>query len=483
MNTSRWETVIGLEVHCQLKTKSKLFSACGFVFGAEPNTQTDPYTWAHPGTLPVPNREAVRFAIRLALATSSDIQQRSRFARKHYFYPDLPKGYQITQSDHPYCLGGHVVIPPGVRRPAKTVRLVRIHIEEDAGKNTHLAGKDISLVDYNRAGVPLLEIVSEPDIRSAQEASAYMRELRAIVRYLAISHANMEEGTLRCDANVSLRVRGTQAYGTRCEIKNLNSFKFLEAAINAEVRRQTALLDDGGSVVQCTMSYDTMKDCTRVMRTKEEAADYRYFPDPDLPPLNIDNAWIADERSRLPELPAARRKRYAAMGLRDYDVDVLVGDPALATFFDRTIALGGDAKKVCNWITVELLARLKADRKRIERSPVSPARMHELVALVESGTISGRVAKELFDKIYREDLTPSEVMARDGYQQMSDPNLLEELVTKVLANHPGQVEQYRRGKTKIRGFFVGQVMKRSEGQANPGMVNQLLDALLPKPEN
>ncbi len=478
-----WFPVIGLEVHCQLDTRTKMFSACPVRIGEPPNSQTDAYTWGLPGTLPVPNRAAVDAAIRLALATECRIHRASRFARKHYFYPDLPKGYQITQSDHPYATGGVVSIPATEDGEAATqVRLIRIHMEEDAGKNTHVAGEGVSLVDYNRAGSPLLEIVSEPDIRSPSEAASYMRELRTLIRYLGISDANMEQGTLRCDANVSVRRSQADPLGTRCEIKNLNSFKFLEEALDAEIRRQIDLLERGASVIQSTLSYDAVKRQTRVMRTKEEAADYRYFPEPDLPPLCIDDAWIESVRGELPELPAQRRGRYRDLGLNDYDAGVLTSDAELATYFDAVVAAGAPAKPACNWLTTQLLGRLHAEGVEIGASPVSPERVAAIIGLVEDGTLSGRSAKDVFDKVYAEGLDPGTIVERDGYAQLSDSSALERLVREILDANPEQVEQFRRGKTKVRGFFVGQLMKQTNGRANPKIVNELLDRMLPLSE-
>ena len=478
MPLSDYEAVIGLEVHCQLRTATKMFTACAYDIGGEPNTRVDPYTLAMPGTLPVPNGEAVERAVKFALAAGCAVQTRSRWARKHYFYPDSPKGYQITQSDRPYALGGGIDIPVEGSETARRVRLHHVHMEEDAGKNFHRPGTAYSLVDYNRCGAPLIEIVSEPDIRSAAEAAAYLREIRALVRYLEISDANMEEGTLRCDANVSLRLAGTEALGTRCEIKNLNSFKFLELAIAAEMRRQCELLDEGGQVVQSTMAYDAARDRTWVMRTKEEAADYLYFPEPDMPPLELDAAWIEAVREGLPELPAAKRARYAEAGLTAYDAGVLTADPALATYYDAVVAAGAPAKKASNWLTVELLGRLNAEGGQIETSPLPPESLAELVGLVEDGTISGRAAKEVFDKAFREGLSPGAIVERDGYVQVSDVSAIEDMVRAVLEANPAQVDQFRSGKTKVRGFFVGQVMKQSKGQANPKIVNQILDRLL-----
>ncbi|MFV8751295.1 Asp-tRNA(Asn)/Glu-tRNA(Gln) amidotransferase subunit GatB [Nannocystaceae bacterium ST9] len=480
MPVDDYEVVIGLEVHCQLETATKMFTRCGYAVGAEPNTQIDPYTLGLPGTLPVPNRKAVEFALRLALAAGCEIQASSRWARKHYFYPDLPKGYQITQSDHPYALRGSIEIADPDSGGTKRIRLQRIHMEEDAGKNTHVFGDEVSLVDYNRAGVPLVEIVSEPDIRSAAEAADYLRELRTIVRYLGISEANMEEGSLRCDANVSLRKRGSEPLGTRCEIKNLNSFKFLEAAIQAEVRRQADLLDRGEKVVQSTMSYDPAKDLTRVMRSKEEAADYRYFPEPDMPPLRIDAAWIAAAKAELVELPWDRRRRYVGLGLSAYDAGVLTAELALTELFDRALAIAGPAaaKPICNWITADLLGLLHAEGKPIAASPLGPEAIAEIVELVEHEVISRRAAKQVFEKAFHEAGSPKQIVERDGYVQVSDDAAIEAIVREVVEGNPGQLEQLLAGKDKVRGFFVGQVMKRSQGQANPAVVNAVLDRVL-----
>ncbi|MFO7564184.1 MAG: Asp-tRNA(Asn)/Glu-tRNA(Gln) amidotransferase subunit GatB [Enhygromyxa sp.] len=488
MAVSDYEVVIGLEVHCQLATATKMFTPCGYAIGAEPNTRIDAYTLGLPGTLPVPNREAVEFALRLALAVHCEIQPSSRWARKHYFYPDLPKGYQITQGDQPYARGGYVEIPDPEAAPetlaSKRIPLQRIHIEEDAGKNLHLAEAELSLVDYNRAGAPLVEIVSLPKLRSATEAADYMRELRTLVRYLGVSEANMEEGTLRCDANVSLRRKGQSELGTRCEIKNLNSFKFLEAAINAEIRRQADLLDRGEAVVQSTLSYDPARDLTKVMRTKEAAADYRYFPEPDLPPLEIDAAMIAEAEARLPELPWDRRRRLVELGLSAYDAGVLTAERELCDYFDRALALreapdqSDRAKAVCNWITGELLRLLKASGKSIGECPVSPAELAELLELLEGAVISGRAAKEVLDKAFTTGLSPAAIVERDGYRQVSDHGAIAALVREVVANNPKQLEQLLAGKDKLRGFFVGQVMRASKGQANPQVVNEVLEQVI-----
>jgi aspartyl-tRNA(Asn)/glutamyl-tRNA(Gln) amidotransferase subunit B len=469
-----YEIVIGLEVHCQLRTATKMFCSCAYTVGGEPNTQIDPYTLGLPGTLPVPNRAAVDAALRLAIALGCEIQPRSRWARKHYFYPDLPKGYQITQADQPYALGGAVEIS------SRSIPLQRIHIEEDAGKSSHVG--DRSLIDYNRAGVPLVEIVSLPALRSAAEAADYMRELRTLVRYLGISEANMEEGTLRCDANVSLRPRGTTELGVRCEIKNLNSFRFLESAIEAEVRRQLDLLERGEPIVQSTLGYEPERNQLTIMRTKEDAADYRYFPEPDMPPLQIDADWIASARAQLPELPWARRRRLAGLGLSAYDVGVLTAERAFAEYFDAALAASGDpgrAKPICNWLTGELLKLLHAGDVEIDNCPVRPAALAQLVGFVEDGTISGTAGKRVLERLFREpSLTPEQIIEQGGYRQVSDVDAIMASLREIVARHRDEFEQLRAGKDKLRGFFVGQVMRASNGKANPQLVQQALDALL-----
>ncbi|MEM6995601.1 MAG: Asp-tRNA(Asn)/Glu-tRNA(Gln) amidotransferase subunit GatB, partial [Myxococcota bacterium] len=420
MSVADYEPVIGLEVHCQLATRTKMFSGCPQGIGEPPNTMVDAYTLGLPGTLPVPNAQAIRYGIALALALGCELQPVSRFARKHYFYPDLPKGYQITQADRPYALGGAIEIEAG------TIRLHHIHFEEDAGKNIHVAGEDVSLVDFNRAGAPLLEIVGEPDLRCAADAAEYLRALRAIVRTLGISEANMEQGTLRCDANVSLRRRGTEPFGTRCEIKNLNSFRFLERAIDAEIRRQADLLDHGEAVVMATMSFDADRNTTKIMRTKEEAADYRYLPEPDLPPLILPEAWIEELRAAQPELPAARRERYRDAGLSGDDAKLLVEDPELAAYFDAVVAEGADTKAAANWVSGELLAKL--DGASVTESNVGAAQLAELIGMVADGTVSGRSAKQVFSTVWTEGGSPRAVAERDGHRQVSDTSVLEAAV-------------------------------------------------------
>ena len=487
MPVADYEVVIGLEVHCQLQTQTKMFTPCRYSVGAEPNTQIDAYTLGLPGTLPVPNRAAVEFAVQLGLALGCEVQAVSRWARKHYFYPDLPKGYQITQADQPYAQGGFVEIPDPAAAASgtgelasKKIPLQRIHMEEDAGKNVHLGETDLSLIDYNRAGAPLVEIVSLPELRSAAEAADYVRELRTIVRYLGISEANMEEGTLRCDANVSLRRWGVTEFGVRCEIKNLNSFKFLEAAIHAEVRRQADLLDRGERVIASTLSYDPGRDQTKVMRTKEEAADYRYFPEPDMPPLLLDADALAATRATLPELPWARRRRLVGLGLSAYDAGVLTAERELCDYFDAVVELrgAGEAKPVCNWVTGELLRLLNAAGLEIAACPLAPAALAELLGLLADQTISGRAAKEVLDKAFAEGLSPAAIVERDGYRQVSDVGAIEALVREVVAANPAQFEQLLAGEDKVRGFFVGQAMRASKGQANPQLVNQVLDKLV-----
>ena len=477
MSNAAWEPVIGLEVHCQLSTASKMFSACPMEGDEEPNTRTDPYTLGLPGTLPVPTAQAVRSAVALGLALGCEIQATSRFARKHYFYPDLPKGYQITQSDEPYARGGAIELPESGRR----VRLVRIHMEEDAGKNVHVPGEDVSLVDYNRAGAPLVEIVSEPDLRGPEEAAEMLRQLRALVRALGISRADMEAGELRCDANVSLRRRGETELGTRCEIKNLNSFRFLAQAIAAEIRRQADLLDAGQAVQMATLSYDTVKDRTRIMRTKEEAADYRYMPDPDLPPLVIPEGWVEEIRGAMPELPMARRSRWLEAGVGEDDARLFCTELELGEYFDRVVAAGASPRRAASWVSGELLAKLGG--APIAQCPVSPEGLAELLALVEDGTLSLRAAKAVFFTAWDEGASPALIVERDGHRQVSDTALLESVVREVLAASPTQVEQYRKGKAAVRGFFVGQVMKKTRGQANPQVVSELLDRLLPPVED
>ncbi|HKA86242.1 MAG TPA: Asp-tRNA(Asn)/Glu-tRNA(Gln) amidotransferase subunit GatB [Haliangiales bacterium] len=470
-----WEPVIGLECHVQLHTASKSFSPSAASFGAPPNTLTDPPVLGLPGALPVLNRRAVELALRLGLATGSTIRRRSRFARKHYFYPDLPKGYQISQYEEPVCEHGHVeLVLHGERR---RVRLTRIHLEEDAGKNIHGGGG--SLVDLNRAGVPLVEVVSEPDLRSAEEAAEYMRALRQLVRYLDISDGNMEEGSLRCDANVSVRPAGEARLGTKAELKNINSFKFVQRAIEHEIARQISVLEAGDKVVQETRLWDADKGTSASMRSKEHAHDYRYFPDPDLPPLAVADAWIDEVRAALPELPLARRARLAAEhGLGDADAKLLTEERSLADYFEAAAAAHGDGKKIANWVMTELLRELHRLGKEPEDSPVPPDGLAELVRLVDDGTINGKIAKDVFHKMIESGGRARDIVAREGLTQLRDTGAIEEAARAVVAANPKQVEQYRAGKTNVLGFFVGQTMKATGGKANPQAVNEILRRLL-----
>jgi aspartyl-tRNA(Asn)/glutamyl-tRNA(Gln) amidotransferase subunit B len=469
--------VIGLECHVQLATRAKLFSSAAASFGGEPNAQTDPYTLALPGTLPVPNREAIDRAITVALATGCTVRACSRFARKHYFYPDLPKGYQISQFDEPLAERGRIrFLLDGAPRE---VRLTRIHVEEDAGKNTHVAGAPYSLVDLNRAGVPLIEIVSEPDIRSAKEAAEYLKAIRQLVRWLGISDGNMEEGSLRCDANVSIRPAGDAKLGTRTELKNMNSFKHVQQAIEFEVARQTRALESGERIVQETRLYDADRGSTHPMRSKEEAHDYRYFPEPDLPPLTLDGARIERLRDALPELPLERRARFMErLALSSYDAGVLTAERPIADYFERALAAGAPAKGAASWISSELLGRLHRDGLSIAEARVSPEALAELLALVSDGTISGKIAKEVFELQWQSGGSARAIVAERGLSQLSDAGAIEAACRLEVEANPDQAAKFRAGSDKLIGFFVGQVMKATRGKANPELVNQTLRKLL-----
>ena len=473
----KYEVVIGLEVHAQLSTKSKIFSGSSAAFGAEPNGATDPVCLGLPGTLPVLNREAVRAAVRLGLAVGSHIRPSCRFARKHYFYPDLPKGFQISQFDEPICEGGNVRFR--VRGEARSVRLVRIHMEEDAGKNLHAAA-GVSFVDYNRAGVPLCEIVSEPDVRSAEEASEFVRALRTLVRYLGICDGNMEEGSMRCDANVSLRLRGETKLGTKTEMKNMNSFKNVRDAIENEVRRQAALLDRGERIIQESRLWDASRGVSVSMRSKEQAHDYRYFPEPDLPPLVVDEAYLAAARASMPEVPEARFERYTTVGgLSPQDAGVLVAERDIADYFDATVAAGALPKKAANWLINEVLARVDDPRLLGQADvPVPPAALAELIALVEAGTLSGKLGKDVFLRMWAERRRAGDIVAAEGLAQVSDSGPIEEACKRVIAAHADELARYRAGEKKLVGFFVGAVMKETGGKANPKGVNEILKRLL-----
>ena len=481
----KYEPVIGLEVHAQCLTQAKLFCACSTAFGAPPNAHTCPVCMAFPGVLPVVNRRAVELAIRAGLAAGCRIAPESRWARKNYFYPDLPKAYQISQYEEPICVGGEVTFRAGGAE--KRVRLTRIHLEEDAGKSIHDAHADASLVDLNRAGVPLLEIVSEPDIRSAAEAAAYLKTLRSMLQYLEVCDGNMEEGSFRCDANVSVRPLGTSEFGTRAEIKNLNSFRAVEHAIEYECERQSKLLAAGEKVVQETRLWDADREVTRAMRSKEFAHDYRYFADPDLPPLIVEESWVERVRRSLPELPAARRDRFVGeLGLSEYDAEVLTARRDVADYFERAIAAHDGrrpgVKAIANWVMESVLRIVREqkldERLVIERWPVSPEHLAELVRLVEDGTISGKIAKTVFDDMATSAESPAAIVAKRGLLQVTDAAAIGAVVDRVLAAHAAKIAEYRSGKDKLFGFFVGQVMKATEGKANPKQVNDLLRAKL-----
>jgi aspartyl-tRNA(Asn)/glutamyl-tRNA(Gln) amidotransferase subunit B len=474
----QWETVIGLEIHTQLLTQSKIFSGASTAFGAEPNTQACVIDLGMPGVLPVLNRQAVVLAVKFGRAIEAEIGRRCIFARKNYFYPDLPKGYQISQLDHPIVGQGHVeiVLDDGA---VKTVGVTRAHLEEDAGKSLHEDFHDMSGIDLNRTGTPLLEIVSEPDMRSPEEAVAYARKIHQIVRYLGISDGNMQEGSFRMDANVSVRPAGQKEFGTRTELKNINSFRFLEKAIQFEVERQVDVIEGGGRVVQETRLYDADRDETRSMRSKEEANDYRYFPDPDLLPVELDDAFIDAVTAELPELPEARRHRFRDQyGLSDYDADLLTAGREQADYFEQTAEVCDDPKLAANWVMGELAAALNREGKELGESPVSGQMLGEMLQRIGDKTISGKIAKQVFEAMWRGEGSADEIIDAKGLKQITDSGAIEKVVDEVIAANPGQAEQFRAGKEKLLGFFVGQVMQRTKGKANPQQVNELLRSKL-----
>lgn len=469
-----WEIVIGLEIHVQLSTQSKIFSGSSTRFGAEPNSQASLVDLAMPGTLPVFNEGALRKAVAFGLAIDAHIGKRSVFDRKNYFYPDSPKGYQITQMDHPIVGKGEVdiVLDDGSHR---TIGVTRAHLEEDAGKSLHEDFEGMSGIDLNRAGTPLLEIVSEPELRNAKEAVAYLRKIHSIVTYIGISDGNMAEGSMRCDANVSVRPKGTTELGTRTEIKNVNSFRFVEKAINVEVQRHIDVLEDGGEIVQETRLYDADKNETRSMRSKEFANDYRYFPEPDLLPVEIDDAYVQAVSDQLPELPDAKIERFQNdYGLSDYDATVLAASRAMADYFEAVVKICGDAKLAANWCQGELAALLNRDEIDVADSPVSAEHLGQLIQRIQDNTVSNKLAKQVFEGIATGEGSADEVIEKRGLKQVTDSSAIEAMIDEVIAANPEQVEQYRSGKDKVFGFFVGQVMKASKGQANPAQVNQLL---------
>jgi len=472
---SEWETVIGLELHAQLLTKSKIFSGSPTAYGAPPNTQANLVDLGYPGVLPVLNLEAVRMAVKFGLAIAARIAPRSVFARKNYFYPDLPKGYQISQYELPIVARGalDIFLEDGT---AKRIGVTRAHLEEDAGKSLHEGIAGMSGIDLNRAGTPLLEIVSEPDMRSAKEAVAYMKKVHTLVRYLGICDGNMQEGSFRCDANVSVRRPGSEKFGTRAEIKNLNSFRFVERAINFEVARQIELLESGRAVVQETRLYDPDKGETRSMRTKEEANDYRYFPDPDLLPVELDAAFIEAVRATLPELPDEKAARFHRQyGLSDYDALVLTASRELAEYYEQVVAAApADAKLAANWVMGELAAALNRDNLEVTSDKLPAARLAGLLRRISDHTISGKIAKEVFEAMWSGGAGADEVIDSRGLRQITDSSAIERAIDEVMARNPGQLAEYRAGKDKLFGFFVGQVMKATGGKANPAQLNELL---------
>ena len=470
----QYETVIGLEVHVQLSTESKLFSSSATKFGAEPNTQANIFDLAMPGTLPVLNGKAVAMAVKFGVAIGAEIGKHSVFDRKNYFYPDLPKGYQVSQLDYPTVGKGTltVTLDDGSE---KVIGVTRAHMEEDAGKSLHEDYQGMTGIDLNRAGTPLLEIVSEPDLRSAKEAVAYLKKLHSIIRYLDISDAIMAQGSMRCDANVSIRPVGQEEFGTRTEIKNINSFKFVERAINYEVQRQKDVLEDGGRIVQETRLYDADKDETRSMRSKEVANDYRYFPEPDLLPIVIDDAYIEAIRATLPELPDTRGARFVSeYGLSEYDAGVLVATREMADYFETTAKLSGDAKLAANWVSQDLQALLNKHGWELDESPIQAERLAMLIQRIKDNTISGKIAKTVFDTMLDDSSDVDAIIEAKGLKQVTDSGALESLVDKVIAENPDQAQQYRDGKVQVIGFLVGQCMQLSKGKANPAQVNEIL---------
>jgi aspartyl-tRNA(Asn)/glutamyl-tRNA(Gln) amidotransferase subunit B len=470
---AEYEAVIGLEVHAQLLTRSKIFCGCSTAFGQDPNENVCPVCSGMPGVLPVLNATAVEYAAKMGMAVECVVNPVSVFARKNYFYPDLPKGYQISQYEEPLAEGGRVDIL--VDGKAKTIGITRIHMEEDAGKNIHSATENVSYVDLNRACVPLIEIVSEPDMRSSEEAVAYLKELRSILKYLGICDGNMEEGSFRCDANVSIRPVGQEKFGTRAEIKNVNSFRHVRMAIDYEIMRQKDCLDDGEAVVQETRLYNPDKNITVSMRGKEEAHDYRYFPDPDLVALRLDPDRVEAWRASLPELPRAKRERFIKdFGLSAQDADVLTAERDVAEYYEAAVTAGADPKKAANWIMSEFLRELADARATVAEARLKPGELARLVKIIDDGLISGKIGKQIFPELFAKGGDPEELVKALGLVQISDTSALEAAIDQVLAANPSEVESFKGGKTKLMGFFVGQIMKATKGQANPGLVNELL---------
>lgn len=470
-SNNHYEAVIGLEIHAQLKTNSKIFSSDSTSFDGADNENTSTVSAGMPGALPVINRKAVEYSVKAGLALNCTIRNKSVFARKNYFYPDSPKGYQISQYDEPTCEHGFVQFL--VDGEEKQISITRAHMEEDAGKSTHQG--DFTLINLNRSGIPLLEIVSGPDLRSGKDAAAYARTVRQMLRYLDVCDGNLEEGSLRCDCNVSVRKRGTEKFGTKVEIKNINSFRFVEKAIDYEIERQIEANDRGEKIIQETRLYDPDKNRTYAMRSKEDAQDYRYFPDPDLLPVIISNEYIQKTKSELPEMPLQRFKRFQSeYGLPVSDCEVLTGEKELADYFETATKTSGSPKVVANWVMTELLRELNQAQKSILDSPIKPERLGKMIQLIENGTISGKIGKSVFAEMWKDNKEPEEIIKEKGYVQISDSTSVEKIINEVLEASPSQVADYRSGKTKLFGFFVGQIMKVSKGQANPDLVNKLL---------
>ena len=479
----KYEAVIGLEVHTELQTTTKIFCGCKTSFGAEPNTNVCPVCLGLPGVLPVLNKRVLEFAVRAGLALNCEISRFSKFDRKNYYYPDLPKNFQTSQFDLPICERGHLDIE--VNGEKKQIRITRAHMEEDAGKLVHhgtsITDSDYSLVDYNRTGTPLLEIVTEPDMRSAKEAVAYLEKMRAILQYIGISDCRMEEGSLRCDANVSVRPVGQKELGTKAEIKNINSFKGVEKAIEYEALRQAEILEDGGKIIQETRTWDEKEGVTKSMHTKEEANDYRYFPEPDLAPFTVSEEYIEDIRKTLPELPDERRERYIAnFGLSSTDAQYMTNDKDTSDYFEKVVAAGADPKASVNWIMGEFASQLSNAGIEIAKAPVTPENLAKLLALIAKGTISGKIAKKVFAEMWKDGADPEEIVKAQGLVQISDTGALKELVVKVIANNPKAVEDFKAGKKKAVGALVGQIMKETKGKANPKVINELLNDELKK---
>lgn len=484
---TQYEAIIGLETHCQLGTKTKIFSSSSTEFGGVPNSNIDPICMGMPGVLPVLNQKVLEYAVKAGLALKCQIAPYSKFDRKQYFYPDLPKNYQISQFDLPIATNGWLeieLIDDGGNSTRKKIGITRLHMEEDAGKLVHggsdrLSGSTYSMVDYNRAGIPLIEIVSEPDLRSGAEAAEYAQELRRIVRYLGVSDGNMQEGSLRCDVNISVRPVGREEFGTKVEIKNMNSFNAIHRAIDFEIERQIQALENGERIFQETRLWEEGKQCTVSMRLKEGSSDYRYFPEPDIPPIEVSPEQLQRWEAELPELPASKRDRYEnKIGLSAYDARVLTDDRAVAEYFEAAIAAGGNPKQVANWVMGDITAYLKNEKLNITQLPFKPDGLAELISLIDAGTISGKIAKDLLPKLLSEGGSPKQAIEAAGVTQISDAATLEAAIDRVIAENPKELEQYRSGKTKLLGFFVGQVMKQTEGRADPKLTNQLLNKKL-----